>query len=195
MNRIACSLALFVLATASVSHAQTETKPCPNPLVQGHGKPAAGQPLASPAASAETQLDGKTVSIKYNAPSIRCRTIMGGLVPYGKLWRLGANAATTLVTDTDLTIGDLKVPAGTYTLYALPAAEGAPWQLIVNKQNGQWGTVYNESQDLGRTPMETGTLPQSQETMTLSFESVKGKNAVLHMRWEKTDVSVPVVAD
>ena len=108
--------------------------------------PAAKAPL-SPAANANVTLTSATVSIAYSAPSARGRTIFGALVPYGEVWRTGANAATTLKTSGALQIGDLNVPAGTYTLYSLPTADG--WKLIINKQTGQWGTVYDKSQDLG----------------------------------------------
>lgn len=187
-------LAVFatVAFTALTASAQDSAKPCPNPLVVNHDK---GAPLASPAASSSTLLGSTRVLIKYNAPSVRCRTVMGGLVPYGKVWRLGANAATTLVISGPLKIGDLSLAAGTYTLYALPEAPGADWQLIVNKQTGQWGTVYDEKQDIGRTAMKFSALPSPQEVMTLSFEGAKGKTAVLHMRWESTDVSVPITAE
>src|ERR1700761_8991085 len=90
----------------------------------------AQKPIASPAATAETTLAGKTVTIKYNSPAMRGRQIMGGLVPYGQVWRTGANPATTLVTATDLKIGTLDVPAGTYTIYSMPKAD--QWRLIVN---------------------------------------------------------------
>ena len=79
---------------------------------------------------------------------------MGGLVPYGQVWRTGANAATTLVTPRDLRIGDTPVPAGTYTLYTLPGE--SEWQLIINRQTGQWGTEYDQAQDLARIPMQRG---------------------------------------
>lgn len=157
---------------------------------QGQGK----APL-SPPAEASTKLDGKSITIKYSAPSMRGRKIMGELVPYGKWWRTGANSATTLVTEGNITVGDLHVPAGTYTLYTLPAEPGKPWLLIVNKQTGQWGTVYDEKKDLGRTQMHYDKMSSPQETMSISFEHSNGRSAELHVRWENTDVFVPVVAD
>ena len=149
------------------------------------------KPLPSPAAMASTTLDGKSIVIRYNAPSMRGRKIMGGLVPYGKVWRTGANPATTLVTAAHLKIGTLDVPAGTYTLYTLP---GDTWMLIVNKQTGQWGTVYNQDQDLGRTAMTGNPLAMPQEVMSLSFEHTHGHTTELHMKWEKTDEYVTVTA-
>ena len=152
----------------------------------------AKKPMASPPAKATVQLGGKDISIAYNTPFMHGRKIMGGLVPYGKVWRTGANPATTLKTDTNLMIGTAMVPAGTYTLYTLPS-EGT-WKLIINKQTGQWGTVYDEKQDLARVDMKKDTLPSPQEQMSISFEKTSGNSTQLHVRWENTDVWVPVVA-
>jgi hypothetical protein len=157
-------------------------------------KPADNKPLLSPAAVAETKLDGKALTIHYNAPSLRGRVMIGEHDPYDKVWRTGANPATSFVTETDLKIGDLVVPAGNYTIYTLPEAPGTPWMLIINKQTGQWGTEYTQAQDLGRTPMKAKTLPASQETMSISFENVTGKTAELHVRWAKVDEWVMVTA-
>ena len=154
----------------------------------------AQKPIASPAATAETTLAGKTVTIKYNSPAMRGRQIMGGLVPYGQVWRTGANPATTLVTATDLKIGTLDVPAGTYTIYSLPAAPGTPWQLIINKQTGQWGTEYHQEQDLGRTPLHFDKLAAPQESMSISFEKTTAHSTELHVKWETTDEWVKVEA-
>ncbi len=172
------------------AHAQTASGPCPSAAVKDHGQAVNGKALASPAAVATVQLEGKALSIHYNSPSVRCRTIMGDLVPYGKVWRTGANPATSFTTEVDLTIGTLRVPAGQYTLYTLPAAANTPWMLIVNKQTGQWGTQYDPAQDLGRTPMHGEDLPSSQEVMSLSFEKSTSSSTQLHVRWEKADESV-----
>lgn len=153
-----------------------------------------GKPPLSPPMDADVTLAGKKVMVHYNSPQMRGRKIMGELVPYDKVWRTGANPATMFVTETDLKVGDLRVPAGKYTLYTLPQ-EGKPWMLIVNKQTGQWGTVYDEKQDLGRTPMHAATLPTPQEGMTISFEKVHGREAELHVRWDRTDEWVAVVAE
>ena len=191
--RTPCLVPALFLASLAFAHAQ-DSSPCPSSPVMDHGQAAGGKALASPAATADVSLGGKAVSIHYNAPSVRCRTIMGGVVPYGQVWRTGANPATSFVTATDLTIGTLHVPAGKYTLYTLPAAPGTPWQLIVNKETGQWGTVYHEAQDLGRTPMHAAVLPTSQEVMSLSFEKTTGAATQLHVKWEKSDEWVEVKA-
>jgi len=160
----------------------------PAQMTHGHN----GKPLLSPPATAMVELNGKQVGIHYNSPRMRGRKIFGGLVPYGKVWRTGANPATTLKTDTNLMIGGANVPAGTYTLYTLPS-EGT-WKLIINKQTGQWGTVYHEDQDLARVDMKKKMLPSTQEDMSISFEDTHGSRTQLHVRWDKTDVWVPVVA-
>jgi hypothetical protein len=147
----------------------------------------------SPDAAATVALSGKTLTIKYSAPSIRGRKIMGGLVPYGEVWRTGANPATTLVTPVSLKVGTLSVPAGTYTLFTLPS-DSQPWMFIVSKKTGEWGIPYPEGNDLGRAPMKGGTLPASQEVMSISFENTHGSSTELHVRWDKSDQSIAITA-
>jgi hypothetical protein len=151
------------------------------------------KPVLSPPAETSQTVDGKTVSIHYSAPSVRGRKIFGGLVPYDHWWRTGANSATTLKTEANLKIGTATVPAGTYTLYTLPSA--GTWKLIINKQTGQWGTKYDQSQDLSRVDMKKETLSSPQEVMSITIEPFQGKQSSLHVRWETTDVSVPIVAE
>jgi|UPI00047DB723 hypothetical protein len=151
-----------------------------------------GKSLPSPPETATVSLNGKSITIKYGAPSMRGRKIMGELVPYDKVWRTGANDATTFVTDGNLKIGSSSVPAGSYTLYTMPGA--SQWQLIINKQTGQWGTKYEESQDLARIPMKSGKLSAPQERMSISFENTKGNSTELHVKWENTDQSVTITA-
>ncbi|HWZ52264.1 MAG TPA: DUF2911 domain-containing protein [Granulicella sp.] len=154
--------------------------------------PSQGAPLASPARHAQVSFGSgpAAINISYNSPSIRGRKIMGGLVPYGKIWRTGANPATTLVTTADIHIGTLAVPAGTYTLYTLPGQQD--WLLIVNKQIGQWGTEYHQDKDLGRVPMQAAARTSPQESMSISFENTTSDATQLHIRWENTDRYVPI---
>jgi hypothetical protein len=142
------------------------------------------------------------LGVGYYAPSMSGRQIFGSLVPYGEVWITGDNAAPNFETATDIWIGDLKVPAGTYTLFTLPSPGG--WKLIVNKQTGQWGSESKERQDLGRVNMETAPAPpNSVETFTIKFEPhtvkrVRSEDANLshmqdlHFIWENTDVYVPI---
>jgi hypothetical protein len=149
--------------------------------------------MPSPPATANVSLESKSIVINYNAPSLRGRHLgTAEIVPYGQEWRTGANPATTLITPVDLMIGTLKVPAGTYTLFTLPSA--GEWQFIVSKKTGEWGIPYPAGSDLGRTPMMKKTLPKSQEVMSIGFEHTTGKKTELHIKWETTDVYVPVVA-
>jgi hypothetical protein len=179
---LALTFATAVAATTTM-HAQ----------MSGMSMPADGKKMPSPPASTEVSLAGKTIKINYNAPSLRGRHLGGPeIVPYGQEWRTGANPATTLITPVDLIIGDLKVPAGTYTLFTLPSAD--TWQFIVSTKTGEWGIPYPKGSDLGRTPMMKKTLPASQEVMSISFEHTEGKKTQLHVKWETTDVYVPVVA-
>lgn len=151
----------------------------------------AQKPLLSPPDTATVTLAGQTVSLTYNKPSLRGRHLGGSeIVPYGQVWRTGANPATSLSTPVPLHLGSLLVPAGNYTLYTLPGKD--KWMLIVNKQTGQWGTEYNQAMDLGRVEMHSHTLETSQEVMSISFEDAKKDSAQLHVRWETTDESVKV---
>ena len=148
--------------------------------------------MASPPGKAEVTLKGQQVTIAYGRPSMRGRKIMGGLVPYGHWWRTGANEATSLTTGIDLDIGGAKVPAGKYTLYTLPS-EGT-WKLIINKQTGQWGTEYNQDQDLARVDMQKSKTAAPVEQFTISFAKKGEDSADLVLEWETTRVSVPVQA-
>jgi hypothetical protein len=146
----------------------------------------------SPPAKAEVELKGKPITIQYSRPSIRGRKIMGSLVPYGEVWRTGANEATALTTGVDLQIGGTLVPAGSYTIYSLPS-EGT-WKLIINKQTGQWGTDYDQAQDLARIDLLKSTLPSPREQFTIEFVKKSADAADLVLEWEKTKLSVPVRA-
>ena len=150
----------------------------------------AKKPL-SPPAKASATIGGKTITVDYSAPSKRGRAIMGELVPYGKVWRTGANAATTLVTESDLMIGSLHVPAGKYTLFTIPGEKN--WTLIVNKQNGQWGTSYDEKQDLGRVRMNVKPVKETVETFAVGVKEVGKQSGLLTLTWENTEASVPIV--
>ena len=150
-----------------------------------------GQEPLSPPARTGVTIAGKKLTVAYSSPRIRGRKIMGGLVPYGQWWRTGADNATTFQTDADVDLGGLKVPKGIYTLYTLPGA--TEWQLIVNKQTGQWGTEYNQRQDLGRVKMNLAQTPALVDSFKIELSSTGGNNGLLKMTWERTDVSVPFV--
>jgi len=149
-----------------------------------------GKPASPPGEATVKFDDGKTVSIQYSRPSMRGRKIFGGLVPYNEVWRTGANAATSMKTDVALTIGGANVPAGNYTLYTLPGPTS--WKLIINKQTGQWGTEYNQAQDLVRVDMKVGQLSSPLEQFTISFDKTGGNSAMLKLEWDTTVAGVDV---
>ena len=175
MRKPAIAVMACLILVASMAMAQTEKK----------------KPL-SPPTTAEGKIGGKNVSVSYSAPSKRNRVIMGELVPYGQVWRTGANAATTLKTEADLMIGDLHVPAGTYTLFTVPGEK--QWTLIVNKQTGQWGTNHDATQDLGRVPMTVKTLKAPVETFAIGVKPGSGANGTLTRAWENVEASGPLMA-
>jgi hypothetical protein len=143
----------------------------------------AQQQRPSPLDSVQTVIAGAEIAVQYGRPSMRGRTIYGGLVPYGSVWRTGANEATHIRTSADLRIGDHTIPAGHYTLYTLPGEEA--WSLIVNERTGQWGTEYSADQDLVRIPMTLATLEEPVEMFTITVEETEG-GGVLALEWETT---------
>ena len=152
----------------------------------------------SPAATASATIGGKSISIKYSSPAVRgCEGQIfskDGLIshdPHYPVWRGGANAATTLTTDGNITIGDLKVPAGTYTLF-VDISDPDNWSLIVNKQTGQWGLAYDGSHDLGKTKMTMSKPPAMVENLVYTLKDNGGGKGTLTLAWENHSASVPV---
>lgn len=145
----------------------------------------------SPPAKAECRFaDGRTITVDYSSPRMRGRRIFGGLVPYGEVWRAGANEATTFVTNSNLVVGGKDVPAGSYTLFTLPQQNG--WTLIVHKKTGIWGIPYPGAADeLTRVPMTLSRLPQPLESFTIAFDR-SGASCTLRLDWETTRASVSI---
>jgi hypothetical protein len=142
----------------------------------------------SPHETTELTINGKKITVTYGRPSMKKRKIMGELVPFGQVWRTGADEATMLKTDADLTIGNLAVPKGSYAIFTLPTQSG--WKLIVNKVAEQFGAfTYDEKQDLGRVDMKVGktSAPIEQFTITLAKS---GNGGVMKLEWENTSASV-----
>lgn len=181
---IVCStVALLVaamMATMVTSHAQEDKSKRP-----------------SPAAHAEFQFtDGKTVIVDYSSPRAKGRKIYGELVPYGEVWRAGANEATTFVLNTAVTVGGVTVPAGDYTLFTIPN-EGK-WTLIISKKTKNakggalWGIPYpGEGDDLARVDMKVSSLPAPVEDFTIALDKM-GDGCVLRMDWATTRASVEI---
>lgn len=154
------------------------------------------KPAASGRATTTLTLNGNrppTVSIDYGQPHARGRTVNGALRgDLGQVWRLGANEATTLRTDVDLTIGTLTVPKGAYTLAAETSVTGE-WKLIVNSRTGQWGIPYDASTELGRTPLASRTLsaPVEAFTMWLVPAADGSPGGEIRFAWGTREFTVP----
>jgi hypothetical protein len=147
------------------------------------------QQRASPHETVTATIAGAKVSITYGRPYMKGRQVAGGLIPFDKVWRTGADEATTLTTDKMLMFGNLHVSAGSVTLWTL-ASEKAPWKFIVNKETGQWGTAYKAENDLGRIDMKTETLTTPVEQFTIAIEPA-GTGGQIVMTWDRTKMIVP----
>ncbi len=166
------SLILFLLLRDPLLHAQQ-------------------RPLLSPRDSTILYLQGKKLVVDYGRPSMRGRRIMGELVPWNKIWRTGANEATTFRVDTSIIIGPgVPLQRGAYTLWTLPLSETS-WKLIINKETGQWGTNYHESQDYARFDLKVEKLESPVEQFTITLDSTGKNSGVLKMAWEHTLLSTP----
>ena len=152
----------------------------------------------SPPETATGKIGNATLTIKYCAPSVRGRQMFGegGQVmgdPTAPIWRAGANEATAFHTDADLTIAGLAVPKGDYTLF-VNVKDPDAWELVINKQTGQWGTQYDASQDLGRVKMEMHKPPATVEVLKYTITSTGGNRGTIQLAWEKHIASVGVTA-
>ena len=181
MKKKATFLALFILAVTTLAVCQKDKSQRPSPPAQAQCKFS----------------DGKTVTVDYSSPRAKGRKIFGGLVPYGQVWRAGANEATTFVTTVDLSVGDKKVPAGSYTLFVIPNEE--KWTLIISKKTGEWGEPYpGEADDFARLDMHVTKVSEVVEDFTIkvdesssiAFSGRKGYTGGLSMSWETTRASV-----
>lgn len=146
----------------------------------------------SPPATAKCDLPGgKSITVDYSSPRVKGRKIFGSdLVPYGQVWRTGANEATTFVTTADLTIANQRVPAGSYTLFTIPNKD--KWTLVVSKKTGEWGIPYpGTDMDLLRADMNASATTSPVENFTIAFD--KGaKDCTLRIEWESTRATIAI---
>jgi hypothetical protein len=149
----------------------------------------------SPHETITTNIDGNDLKLVYGRPyskspkSGEIRKIWGGLVPWGKAWRLGADEATLLTTQETLMIGDTTIPAGTYSLYLVPQEHG-PTKLAISKKTGRWGVPVDETQDLARVDMKQSVLDKPVDQFTMAIEKNPAGGGILKLMWEKTGFSV-----
>ena len=148
----------------------------------------------SPPAQANCKFaDGKTMAVDYSSPRAKGRKIFGSkdekaLVPYGEVWRTGANEATTLTTTAATTVDGKDVPEGSYTLFTIP--NSGKWTLIISKQTGEWGIPYpGEKSDLARVDMKVANPPSAVENFTIDFDQM-GDSCTMHVNWADSGASV-----
>jgi hypothetical protein len=147
--------------------------------------------LASPTARAACKFaDGKTIAVNYSSPRRRGRRIFGDLVPFGEVWRAGADDATSFVPNVDVIVGGKNVPAGKYTLFTLPTP--TKWTLILSKKTGEWGIPYpGEKFDFARMEMKVSKLSSPLENFTISFDQA-GASCTMKLDWETTRASIDI---
>ena len=173
MKKVAIGI-IFVLTLTLLASAQRDKSKRPSPPAQAQCK------LSS----------GKTITVDYSSPRAKGRQVFGGIVPYGEVWRTGANEATTFVTNANLSAEGTSIPAGNYTLYSVPAQD--KWTLIISKVTGQWGIPYKDeykSQELARIPMQVSKTAGPVENFTINFDQ-SGGGCTLQVSWENTQASV-----
>jgi len=156
----------------------------------------AQQQRVSPHETISTVVDGSRVVLVYGRPystkpgTAEARKIWGGLVPYGKVWRTGSDEATLLISQKPLVFGTTTIPAGAYTLFTLPQADGTA-KLIISKDLGEWGLQYKDGDDLARVDLTKSTLDTPVDQFTMAITKTPGGGGVIKMSWESTAYSVP----
>jgi hypothetical protein len=142
---------------------------------------------ASPNVGARASLDGASIVVAYGSPRLRGRHALGGVVPYDRVWRTGANEATVLHTDRPIVLGGTRLAAGSYSLWTVPRATGV--DLVINARHGQWGTDYKADADVARVPMRVATVGTPREEMVIAID---GAERVLRIAWDTFEWRVPI---
>lgn len=145
----------------------------------------------SPGAKATCDLGGgKSITVDYSSPRAKGRKVFGDLVPYGEVWRAGANEATTFVPTTDVMVGGTHVSAGSYTIFAIPNKD--KWTLVISKKTGEWGIPYpGADKDLARIDMKVSATSSPVENFTIAFDKA-ASGCTLRMEWENTQATVDI---
>lgn len=147
--------------------------------------------IASPSITEKATLGGKLVVVLYSSPRRRNRTILGTVVPYGDVWRTGANQATTIVTDDAFDIGGTSIPGGSYSLWTEPKKDGSV-DLIINGQYGQWGTNYDSTRNVARVPMKVSRASSPQENFSINVTPTTGSGGEIKIAWDTFIWTVPI---
>jgi hypothetical protein len=152
---------------------------------------ATGQLQLSVRDTVRATIGATSFTVDYGRPLARGRTLLGDVIPYDRVWRTGANAATQLTTSAPITLAGLSLPAGTYTLWTMPHTRSV--DLIVNRQTGQWGTEYGRAHDLGRAPLRSGSVDTPVEQFTISIVPAGAGRGILAMAWGKFRWTAPIL--
>lgn len=151
-------------------------------------------PAASPTQTIKQDFGISSVELTYSRPAMKGRKVFGDLVPYGKLWRTGANAASRIKFADDVQIGGTTLKAGEYVVYTIPAQN--EWEVIFNKGLTNWGVDgYKESDDVARVKVKAIKLDEPIESFTMQFMDIKPNSTNLYIAWDKTAVAVPITTD
>lgn len=150
-------------------------------------------PQPSPGQTIKQDFGVSTIELNYSRPGIKGRNIFGDLVPFGKIWRTGANSATRIKFSDDVSIGGQALKAGEYAIYTIPNED--EWEFIINKGSENWGTDYKQEDDIIRVKAKAQKLGSPVETFTMQFANVKPASVDLQLMWDKTLVSIPITAD
>ncbi len=153
-------------------------------------------PKASPFSKVEQEIGLSKISIAYSRPATRERKVFGGIVPYGRIWRVGANESTKVSVDADMEILGNLLPKGIYALYAFPEKE--EWQVAFHTNISHWGDGrkrYNPAEDLFRITVKPESIPYHQENFLMAFDSITHNTANLNLIWASTKVTIPFKVD
>lgn len=151
-------------------------------------------PAASPSSTLRQRVGLADIEVVYSRPGVKGRQVFGGLLPFGEVWRTGANTATKITFSSPVKFGGKAVPAGAYALYSIP--DRTEWTVILNKVAGEWGAyTYKEANDALRVKVSPVALAQPIETFTIELNEIRTESAMLNLVWEKTRVAVKVEVD
>ena len=193
------SAALAALATLGTVDTASSPPPATYPdtvcqVLHPDRVPALGR--KSPLDSLTFTVGNRPIKLCYGRPSSRGRVMLGGeAVPFGKLWRTGANEPTIFYNPLAITVAGMKVPAGVYSLYTVPGA--TQWEIIVNRSVSQWGEEHNytpevKAQEVGRATVKSEAVTEPIETFTIRAEPGANGSATLILEWEKTRIRIPL---
>jgi hypothetical protein len=144
----------------------------------------------SPRDTARSTIGNVSISIDYSRPHARGRALLGNVIPYDRVWRTGANAATQFTTSAPVRLAGIQLAAGTYTLWTIPHENGV--DLIVNGQAGQWGTQYDRSRDVGKAPMQSAALSAPVDQFTISVAATDARHGTLNLEWGSFRWTAPI---